>query len=107
MKIERGAGLFLQFTFFIHRYIKYIAKNVLLFIENVMEYHNEKDLIFNYTFLTNQTHAHPDANISIFHDDRVEHHETFYISIINRSLPFGVNATMPKAPIVIEDDDSK
>ena len=63
--------------------------------------------ILTYTFLTNQTRAFPDVNISIFHDFHPEDHEAFCISIINRSLPFGVEARTPKAVILIEDDDSK
>ena len=78
-----------------------------MFIDSSMEYHDQKDQIFTYTFLTNQTHARPDANISIFHDFDVEHNQVFYISIIERSLPYGIKANVSKAPIVIEDDESK
>ena len=66
--------------------------------------------IFNYTFLTNETSAYPDANASILfsHDDDVENHTAFYISILHQSLPYGFKPRNGgKALILLKDDDSK
>ena len=62
--------------------------------------------IYNYTFNVGSTCASPDANISITDDMVKENEETFKISIIDYSLPFGVVSGGP-ATIAINDNDSK
>ena len=62
--------------------------------------------IYNYTFNVGSTCASPDANISITDDMKKEDEETFKISIIDYSLPFGVVSGGP-ATITINDNDSE
>ena len=62
--------------------------------------------IYNYTFNAGSTCASPDANIAITDDKIKEDEEAFKISIIEYTLPFGVEAGGP-ATIMINDNDSK
>ena len=74
-------------------------------------------IIFNYTFLTDEIRAYPDANasISFSHDDVVEDHTAFYIDIIDQSLPYGFKRretwthgnSSASATIFLQDDDSE
>ena len=62
--------------------------------------------IYNYTFYAGSTCASPDANITITDDLIAEKEEAFKISIIEGTLPFGVEAGGP-ATVIINDNDSK
>ena len=62
--------------------------------------------IYNYTFNIGSTCASPDEDILITDDMVKEDEESFKISIIDYSLPFGVMSGGP-ATITINDNDSK
>ena len=79
---------------------------IIMIAGRTIDYGYASPKIYNYTFYAGSTCASPDANITITDDLIAEKEEAFKISIIEGTLPFGVEAGGP-ATVIINDNDSK